>query len=303
MTFEYRKTKVIRAEVKTITPQMASDILDRNVGNRRLSPALVQEYASYMKQGMWQENGQAIQLTDDGFLVDGQHRLSAVVLANQSVPMLVVTVRATDGAGELNAIGMAIDRNKPRRHTDISGIDARADQIAGQMIETLMIGGHKKAKNTALRASVYYDLQDSIDNVIQRAGATQRLYSRAAIRAALALRHYQGYDHIDEYAAALRMNMKALSDTWLSWWRQVGQVEGHNGYNNKRLFTLTWSVTDPSQRDRSRITMRDSAVIAALNEATEVFYSACISSIASVELDSKATKKADGTMAFVAARA
>lgn len=299
MNFEYRKTKVRKAEVLTITPAMADMMLEKNIGNRKLSPSLVREYASYIRQGLWQENGQAIQITTDGFVVDGQHRLSAVVLADKPISVLVVTVEATDGQGELNAIGMAIDRNKPRGHVDISGIDTRSDQVAAALIRVLMPNGQVKAKNTALRANVYYDLKDSIDAVVHGASRTARLYSRAIIKGTLALRYYQGYDHVDEYRNACLMRMKDLPEIWVSWWRQVGQMEGSDKHAQKRLAAMTWEMTNPEKEyKRAQLTMRDVTIDNAISDMTSVFYDACFMSIAYAEKDLRASKTEEGMLVF-----
>jgi hypothetical protein len=65
-------------ELTTITPKRAQQILDANPRNRNLNQRLVLSYAREMKGGRWQENGDAIRISDTGFLLDGQHRLAAV---------------------------------------------------------------------------------------------------------------------------------------------------------------------------------------------------------------------------------
>lgn len=74
-----------------ITPEIAADWLEnRNLGkNRNLSLKTAGRYAKAMSDGRWMVTHQGIAFDSDGFLIDGQHRLRAVVLAGVSVEMFV----------------------------------------------------------------------------------------------------------------------------------------------------------------------------------------------------------------------
>lgn len=76
--------------VVQMTPTMATELLNRNTMNRSLRAGRVEKYAADMKEGRWTMNGATIAFTADGELMDGQHRLFAVIEAGVTVPMLVV---------------------------------------------------------------------------------------------------------------------------------------------------------------------------------------------------------------------
>ena len=78
------------AIVETITPEKARVFLKGNTNNRNLNQHAVRKFASDIKNGLWQENGEAIVVAKDGTLKDGQHRLNAVCLANKPIRSLVV---------------------------------------------------------------------------------------------------------------------------------------------------------------------------------------------------------------------
>jgi hypothetical protein len=81
----------ITAVVETITPEMAQNYLDANHENQRpLKNARIKKYAEDIANNMWLLNGESIIIADDGTILDGQHRLSAIVLANKSVEIMVV---------------------------------------------------------------------------------------------------------------------------------------------------------------------------------------------------------------------
>lgn len=59
---------------------------------RRLRPQDVAKYARTMVRGDWRPTGDPVQFAkEDGSLLNGQHRLAAIVKARKSVPLLVLT--------------------------------------------------------------------------------------------------------------------------------------------------------------------------------------------------------------------
>lgn len=79
----------MRFEEVTVTPQMAAEMLRRNTRNRKLNHRRVKAYAKDIANGKWTMSPTPISFTEDGTLIDGQHRLCAVVSANAPVNMMV----------------------------------------------------------------------------------------------------------------------------------------------------------------------------------------------------------------------
>lgn len=80
----------ITVHVVAVTPILAERWLERNVHNRNRRNPLVDLYARDMAEGRWQLTGEPIKFATNGDLLDGQHRLAAVVKAGAVVHMLVV---------------------------------------------------------------------------------------------------------------------------------------------------------------------------------------------------------------------
>ncbi|WP_329291919.1 hypothetical protein [Streptomyces pseudovenezuelae] len=78
------------AVVIDVTPELARVWLRANTRNRNTRERAVTEYARDMVAGHWNLNGEAIKFAYDGSLLDGQHRLRAVIEADATVQMLVV---------------------------------------------------------------------------------------------------------------------------------------------------------------------------------------------------------------------
>ncbi|MBJ7901879.1 hypothetical protein IF655_01000 [Streptomyces sp. DSM 110735] len=75
-----------------MTPSLASDLLSRKTSNRRLYRGHVAALADSMLRGNWQLTHQGIALDgplETGGVVDGQHRLHAVVKSGMTIPMMV----------------------------------------------------------------------------------------------------------------------------------------------------------------------------------------------------------------------
>ncbi|WP_215541756.1 hypothetical protein [Amycolatopsis sp. CA-230715] len=78
------------AEVVDVTPVLAKSWLKNTKQNRPISKARVKHYARLIRTGQFHLNGETVKLDEDGCLLDGQHRCSAVVASGQTVRMLVV---------------------------------------------------------------------------------------------------------------------------------------------------------------------------------------------------------------------
>lgn len=81
---------VLRASVERVTPEMASRLLGTMEHNRKMRRAVVERFAREMVAGRWQLNGEPVILDEAGRLRDGQHRMSAVVMAKVAVDILIV---------------------------------------------------------------------------------------------------------------------------------------------------------------------------------------------------------------------
>ncbi len=80
----------LNCEVAELSPTSAREILAGNNHNRTIREDYVRKLARAMKRGEWIVNGEPIQIAEDGTLLNGQHRLSAVVESGKTVPMLVI---------------------------------------------------------------------------------------------------------------------------------------------------------------------------------------------------------------------
>lgn len=80
----------MKFENKTITPLLAKKFLETNTFNRRVKDRIVNLYAREMVAGRWKDGtAEPIKISKKGNVLDGQHRLLAVIAANKPVRFVI----------------------------------------------------------------------------------------------------------------------------------------------------------------------------------------------------------------------
>lgn len=77
--------------IETITPEIAEELLAHNPKNRNFREKKIKQYVAQILENKWQLNGETIKICQDGTLLDGQHRLGAIIQAQ--IPIDIVVVR------------------------------------------------------------------------------------------------------------------------------------------------------------------------------------------------------------------
>jgi len=80
----------VQTSIVTITPEMAKQFLEKNVGNRNVAVEHVRRLSRMMSDGSFLFNGDAIRIDSDGNVLDGQHRLLACV--KSGVPFKTILI-------------------------------------------------------------------------------------------------------------------------------------------------------------------------------------------------------------------
>lgn len=78
------------ARLVSITPELATQWLENNPLNRDIRDEHVQRLAHDIVVGQWVVNGDTVKRTSTGMLLDGQHRLWAVIEAGKAADMFVI---------------------------------------------------------------------------------------------------------------------------------------------------------------------------------------------------------------------
>jgi hypothetical protein len=80
-----------KTEIRAINPALAAQFLGRMPVNRRLARNHVLSLVEAINRGDWRFNGDPIRFNSKGKLIDGQHRLNAIIESGKTIDFLVVT--------------------------------------------------------------------------------------------------------------------------------------------------------------------------------------------------------------------
>jgi len=142
------KSKVTISRFEEITPEIAKYYLTLMVpkapgkeANRRLTQSRVNELSEEMGLGRFRKIHQGIAFDKDGRLIDGQHRLHAIVKSGKTV--FVMVTYGIDSEAWVN-----IDQNRPRTAPDMLHMDGVKNSSHRCAIASRIHCGIKRGKGT-----------------------------------------------------------------------------------------------------------------------------------------------------------
>lgn len=112
----------MQVQVEIITPAVAEQMLKANVHNRDLRKRHVAMLAGAMARGEWIPNGDSIKFSTEGVLLDGQHRLQAVIESGASITIPVV--RELQSASQIT-----MDTHARRKLSDVLKLNGETNYL------------------------------------------------------------------------------------------------------------------------------------------------------------------------------
>lgn len=104
----------ITTEVEFFTPAMAKEMLTHNHVNRNIRERVHQAYRKDMEMGRWVMTGEAIQISEEGNLLNGQHRMTALSNCTHTDGVEFLVVRGLPERAQL-----LMDQGAPRSIADM----------------------------------------------------------------------------------------------------------------------------------------------------------------------------------------
>jgi hypothetical protein len=178
-----------------VTPEMAKNWLaTANISNRHIVATHCDRLARDMIHGKWTLTHEGIAFGTDGRLIDGQHRLKAVTIANIPVEMYVWRNVSSDGI-------MSINNGKPRSLADSMSISGIKISNGNTKIATLraMVDGFSGASSQKTltyseAVDLYFLHEKAIDFACQHTTSKRATVWSAPTRAVIARAFYTA-DH------------------------------------------------------------------------------------------------------------
>lgn len=164
-----------------ITPEMASKWIESSKGNPRWArdgkiadQKRVSQIAEDIKSGNWNPGNNSIAFDEEGVLVDGHHRLCAIVKAGIPVKSLVVYGIEKTGLQH-------IDENRPRCVSQRLNVDSQV--VAAANFHFWMMNSLTKASETSEVISKWIELHPDIYTALSlvRQGGRHAIAKKACV--------------------------------------------------------------------------------------------------------------------------
>lgn len=177
-----------------VTPELATTWLEnKNTHNRKVVQTNVDRIAQEINEGRWRLNHQGIAFDENGNLVDGQHRLWAIVLTGKTVPVRVFTGISREAVE-------TIDVGERRSNLDVIRLSGNAEQFNSAHM-SIVRAMYNTRKNRSKRLSVGVERARLMLHEQAIHFAVKYLYScnapkvRTALLGSLIARAYYSEDH------------------------------------------------------------------------------------------------------------
>ena len=115
----------MKIQLETITPEKASLLLGRNTENRKITDNHVLFLSKQMAKGDWLDNGETIKINKNGLLLDGQHRLNAIIHSGVTLNMIIVydleaKTFGTIDTGRKRSAADVLFKNNKKNHINLA---------------------------------------------------------------------------------------------------------------------------------------------------------------------------------------
>jgi len=248
-----------------ITPAMAERWLTANVGNRSIRERHVITLRDDIVEGRWKITHQGIAFARSGRLLDGQHRLKAIIAADKAATLPVFVDLPDDVFG-------ALDRGKMRSFHDLIDTDRRMID-ACSFLAGLMLTGDRRAVAAAEVATMIGVFRDDFGALIEAGARNIPGRTPSPVRAAWILRHHSAkHAHKrllqEQWAAFVDFDIKAMDTSTASLVRrlQPENLRSQTGGLAKERAEISWIGFNPKRRDLHRIQVNSDAQLQQMRE-------------------------------------
>lgn len=229
----------MRLETNLITPDLAAMFLQKNHANRRLRENHVRNFMRELQQGTFRTTHQGIAISTAGHLLDGQHRLTAIVRSGIAASMVI----AWDCEAQL-AIDWPVDYGIGRTSADIMGF---TKDVAATVDCTLKIyTGEMRRFSTHERQLAHDCVAELMAKLDSFCTTKKRLFSRTSIRvpAMLRLAHDETYPGA-QYHALVHQDYDSMSTAIKAFTRKLSDPSLLKDKSDATLMARAWIAFDP----------------------------------------------------------
>lgn len=251
-----------------ITPSQAAALLAKNTPlNRKVRKTHVEALTGAIRRGEWRVTHQGIALAPDGSLLDGQHRLHAIIAAGIPVTMLVSFDVPADSFAVMD--GESVPRSVSDR------IHASKDSVAVARLALLAMGVVERGRVTADQiAGALEWLRAPLENVLRQAGHKSKVRTSAPVLLGVTARVLQnGAEKVlPAYRAFVLLDVPNIPSGPANFLRQIDSGRVSVRENGLAVAARAWVAFEPNDRNLSKLQLTSTE--RPLNELREVLEAA-----------------------------
>lgn len=229
----------LTASVKTINPAVAKTMLKKRARNRGISSMRVSRYSQAMEKNEW-VIAQPLMVNCDGTLIDGQHRLHAVLQCQKPVKFLVIEGYDRDGTFAV------VDEIYPRKLAH--WLQVRGEPVTDVLSSVILMAARDEAGlvptasgtgfiQTPVEGLEFLDSHPRLRSIVTGAPGTVNTYASRSIQCFA----YHKFVKLD----------KTLANDFF-----VSLTTGHNEGNTDPIFLLRERLKS-NRRSKSKLTRTD----------------------------------------------
>lgn len=232
-----------------MTPDHASALLAGNINNRKFRTHWANELSKMITDGAWKLTHQAIAVSPSGRILDGQHRLHAIVKAGKPVPVLIA-----EGCDEDSYV--AIDKGVKRSVADSLGMDKT---IIEPIAYLLFISGYRADRADLVQRLLDTEYGAASRMLIDVCNKRRRNGSSSTVRAA-AIAQMASTSQFEKIAATYR---KFVMLDYENMPRAMLQIEKQltmgtlNANDRPTYFCKLFQAFSPSRSSEATIRLSD----------------------------------------------
>lgn len=248
----------MNTQIETIGPELAKTYLKNNTANRNVRRTHVKWLAGMMSRGQWKLTHQGIAFDLAGRLIDGQHRLMAIIEAG--VPVELVVTRGVETSG-FYVCDLAVGRTAadvtgmPREEVEVLAVLANLSRDAD-------LGGKTGPDEITRLHAVFGDACGQITKT------TKRGTTRATVRAAFVLALAEGFVVASTYQKLAVWDFDGLTPVMSALVKQLLERASRGGSEQRaQEFVRTLYALNPENENCGKIQIKN--VRDHLNEASK----------------------------------
>lgn len=231
--------------IETITPETAKAYLESNSTHQRsVREGWVRSLSKMIQDGDFLLTHQGIAFDQEGTLIDGQHRLLAIIRAGKPVQMMVT--RFVD-----KAAWHATDQGVVRTAKEVTGLDRRTAEAARFIAKQVHNEGRPSSKMLIEISNSF--LGQKVEEIRKFAPSMARYYAQVPMLVIAALRDLMaGGDYAKhQYRALTLQDFDSMTPASKALCRQVTAGTAQKG--GPDMYCRAWVVFDPDRAGVSKI--------------------------------------------------